>query len=145
MRRYVGELLLGTGVVHILVSAAGSRRALVAIHRAGYLGAVGRDPARHAALWSLATGGLLCTLGQLARSAQARTGTVPRSLGWGLLALATPGAVLLPASGFWLLLGQALLVLTGSEPVPPTAPAAPVPPTPAQGRWQRLRRVLRGG
>ena len=96
----------------------GFRRTLAAIHRARYLGAIGRDPERHAALWCLTTGGLLIALGQLARSTQARTGSVPRSLGWSLLAIAAPGVVLLPASGFWLVLWQALLILFGSRPQP---------------------------
>ena len=124
MRRYAGQLLMGTGVLHTVLGVLGFRRTLVELHRARYLGAIGRDPERNAALWCLTTGALLVALGQLARSTQARTGDVPRSLGWSLLAIAAPGVVLLPASGFWLVLGQALLVLCGARPEPEAREAA---------------------
>jgi hypothetical protein len=151
MRRYAGELLMGTGALHTLIGVVGFRRTLGAIHRARYVNAIGRDPERAAALWCLTTGGLLVVLGQLARSVQARTGAVPRSLGWGLLALAVPGVVLLPASGFWLVLGQALLVLRGAQTTQdgPGAPAGASPddasPAPSAGLWARLRRVFGSG
>lgn len=91
---------------------------MIGIHRAGYLDTIGRDPERNAALWYLTTGALLVVLGQHARSTQERTGELPRSLGWGLLAISGPGVVLLPASGFWLVLGQGLLVLSGARRKP---------------------------
>ena len=116
MRRRVGQLLMGTGVLHTVLGVLGFRRTLVEIHRARYLDTIGRDPERNAALWCLTTGALLVALGQLARSTQERTGEVPRSLGWSLLAIAVPGVVLLPVSGFWLVLGQALLLLFGARP-----------------------------
>ena len=112
MRTHIGQLLMGTGALHTVIGVLGFRRTLVEIHRGRYLNTIGRDPERNAVLWYLTTGALLVILGQLARSAQARTGEVPRSLGWGLLSISVPGVVLLPASGFWLVLGQALLVLT---------------------------------
>ena len=118
MSRYVGQLLMGTGVLHTLLGVLGFRRTLVEIHRARYLDTIGRDPQRNAALWCLTTGALLFALGQLARSTQERTGDVPRSLGWSLLAISVPGVVLLPVSGFWLVLGQALLVLFGARTKP---------------------------
>ena len=116
MRRYVGRLLIGTGVLHGALGIAGFHDTLAELYRDGYLNAVGRDPKRHAAFWFLTTGGLLIALGQLAHSTQTRTGDVPPSLGWSLLAISVPGVVLMPASGFWLVLGQALLVLLGSRP-----------------------------
>ena len=118
MRRSVGQLLMGTGVLHGLLGVLGFRGPLAEIHRARYLDTIGRDPERNAALWCLTTGALLVALGQLARSTQERTGEVPRSLGWSLLAIAIPGAVLLPVSDFWLVLRQALLVLFGAGPKP---------------------------
>ena len=111
MRTHIGQLLMGTGALHTVIGILGFRRTLVEIHRARYLAAIGRDPERNAVLWYLTTGALLVVLGQLARSTQERTGEVPQSLGWGLLAISVPGVVLLPASGFWLVLAQALLVL----------------------------------
>ena len=124
MRSYVGQLVMGTGAVHTLLGVLLFRKTLLAIHRARYLNTIGRDPERHAALWFLTTGALLVVLGQLARSMQEQTGEVPRSLGWGLLAIAVPGVVLLPGSGFWLVVGQALLMLFGARTKPDARPAA---------------------
>jgi hypothetical protein len=118
MRTYIGQLLMGTGALHTVIGVLGFRRTLVEIHRDRYLNTIGRDAERNAALWCLTTCGLLVVLGQLARSAQEQTGEVPRSLGWGLLAISIPGVVLLPASGFWLVLGQALLVLSPARRKP---------------------------
>ena len=129
MRTHIGQLLMGTGALHTVIGVLGFRRTLVEIHRGRYLNTIGRDPERNAVLWYLTTGALLVILGQLARSAQARTGEVPRSLGWGLLSISVPGVVLLPASGFWLVLGQALLVLTKAR----RNPAAQVSAEPAAG------------
>ena len=44
MRRYVGQLLMGTGALHALLGVLGFRRTLVEIHRARYLDTIGRDP-----------------------------------------------------------------------------------------------------
>jgi hypothetical protein len=120
---------MGTGALHTLIGVLGFRGTLIEIHRAQYLAAIGRDPERNAVLWYLTTGALLVVLGQLARSTQERTGEVPRSLGWGLLAISVPGVVLLPASGFWLVMGQALLVLTKAR----RNPTAQVSAEPAAG------------
>ncbi len=53
--------------------------------------------------------------GQLAHWAQRRTGTLPPALGWGLLGLSAAGAVLMPVSGFWLVIPQAPLALALSR------------------------------
>ncbi len=91
MRTHIGQLLMGTGALHTLLGVLGFRRFLVDIHRGRYLNTIGRDPERNAALWCLTTGALLIVLGRLARSTQERTGEMPRSLGWGLLAISVPG------------------------------------------------------
>jgi hypothetical protein len=50
-------------------------------------------------------------LGALVRWAPARTGTLPAFLGWSLLAFGLFGAILMPVSGFWAVLPQAVLML----------------------------------
>ncbi len=56
-------------------------------------------------------GGLFVILAGQVHWALARTGTVPAFLGWGLLVLGSGGVILMPASGFWLVLPQAVLLL----------------------------------
>ncbi len=115
MRRLCGPLLVATGVLHLLVGLFFFAGPLAAIAGDGF-GAVGPDPAskafdREAAFWFMLFGVMLLMLGGLTHWAQARTGTLPLFLGWSLLALGVIGVVMMPASGFWLALSQAALML----------------------------------
>lgn len=114
MRRLVGPLLMATGVLHLLVGPILYPRPLAAIAQDGFLGAVDLDPARfdrEAAFWFMVIGVMLLILGGLVHWAQAQTGTLPVFLGWSVLALGVGGVILMPASGFWLAILQAVLLL----------------------------------
>lgn len=115
MYKYIGHLLVATGVLHNVVGIIGFWKPLSAIHRDRYFNTVRMDAERNAAFWFLITGALLMALGQQARATQQRTGAVPASLGWSLLAISVPGVVLIPVSGFWLVLAQGFLVLAGAR------------------------------
>jgi len=109
--RNVGELLMATGVLHTLVGLRAFRAPLAAIGRDGVVGAVARAPERRLAFWFLFVGLLTIQMGGLTRWAQRRTGTLPAFHGRALLGLSVLGALLMPRSGFWLLLPQAALAL----------------------------------
>jgi uncharacterized protein DUF6463 len=51
------------------------------------------------------------SIGGLAHWTQSRSGTLPAFLGWSLLALGLFGAILVPVSGFWVVLPQAVMML----------------------------------
>jgi hypothetical protein len=71
------------------------------------------DPPNLAALtffWSISFGLALVGVGLLVREVEGRGQPVPRAVGGLLLAMAAVGAVLVPVSGFWLLLPPAFSV-----------------------------------
>lgn len=115
MERYVGRLLMATAVLHVAVGVVLERGSLRAIARSGVVNAVEPHRDRMAAVWFLLFGAVTWVLGQLADWTQREHGRLPASLGWGLLALDTGGAVLMPVSGFWLVLPQGLLALRASR------------------------------
>lgn len=73
---------------------------------------VGEDPLTGAVAWFVLFGFLLFVTGMAIDDLEQRSPCfVPRSLGVGLLALATTGIVLMPLSGFWLALPPAVAIL----------------------------------
>ncbi len=114
MRRLSGPLLMATGVLDLLYVFVFHSGQLAAIAQDGFFDAVETNPAlfdREVAFWHVAFGMTVLILGGLVHWAQARTGTLPAFLGWSLLAFGVVGAILVPVSGFWLVLPQAVLML----------------------------------
>jgi hypothetical protein len=114
MRRLSGPLLMATGLLNLLYVLVFHSRQLIAIAQDDFFNAVELDPAqlgRETAFWHLTFGVMVLILGGLVYWAQAHTGTLPAFLGWSLLALGLFGAILVPVSGFWVLLPQAVLML----------------------------------
>lgn len=83
------------------------RRALLAMARDGFVNAVDSHPDRMFVFWFLLMSPLLWIIGRLALGLAADGRQPPAWLGRSLLALALIGAVLMPASGFWLILAPA--------------------------------------
>ncbi len=111
MKRWIGPLLMATAVLHTVVGFIFFAVPLADVMRAGVLNAVDPHYDRAAAIWFLLFGALLWLLGMLAQWSVQQTGTVPASLGWGLAILGLVGVVLMPVSGFWLVLPQAYIIL----------------------------------
>ncbi len=114
MRRLSGPLLMVTGVLDLLYVFVFHSRQLAAIAQDGFFNAVELDPTqfeRETAFWHVTFGTTVLILGGLVHWAQARTGTLPAFLGWSLLALGLFGVILMPISGFWAVLPQAVLML----------------------------------
>jgi Family of unknown function (DUF6463) len=112
-----GLLLLSIGVIHNLLGLAvglglpgvtpaslGGRRLLAEIASEGMFGSVEPDLWRMLLFWFLFFGFAIMILGfSLHRTERARH-PLPRALAWQLGGLALLGGVLIPASGFWLVL-----------------------------------------
>lgn len=114
VRALSGPLLMAIGVLDLLYVLAFHSRQLAAIARDGFFGAVEIAPAhldREVAFWHLTFGITVLILGGLVRWTQTRTGALPAFLGWSMLALGLFGAILVPVSGFWLVLAQAVMML----------------------------------
>jgi hypothetical protein len=110
MRKHVGTMMIATGILHTVVGLWFFRQPLLDILGAGQWMSVTGHEDRVGAFWFILFGVLLMMLGQFMRWALARTGTLPASLGWSLLALGVLGVAFMPDSGFWLVLPQAWLV-----------------------------------
>lgn len=115
LSRAVGEFQMAIGALHTLVGILLFREQLAAIGRDGVGNAVDPHADRQAAFWFLTSGALIVTSGQLARWAQRRTGMLPAAFGWNTLAIGVAGVVVMPISGFWLVIAQALFALAASR------------------------------
>jgi cobalamin biosynthesis protein CobD/CbiB len=106
-RPWMGRWLLAVAALHTLFGLLVFTGPLRQLLRLGLFNAVGADPLLSAVTWFLLFGAPLALLGQalslLERRADVDASSL-RPLGWGLLALGLLGIVLMPASGFWLLL-----------------------------------------
>ena len=112
MRPWIGLWLIGTSIIHTLFEVVVHGNVLLSVVQRGMFNTVGTDPMVRAEVWSLLFG-LVVFITGLAVSALERSssGVLPKSLGWSMLALATFGVVLMPASGFWLAFPPAIAVL----------------------------------
>jgi hypothetical protein len=106
----VGTLLVATGVLHNLVGFAMGAPWLVEIAADGFVGAIEPEPMRMTLFWFVWFGWMLIFAGGLLGELE-RRGGIPAVFGWGLLGVAVGGGLAIPASGFWLAVPQALLIL----------------------------------
>jgi hypothetical protein len=114
-RRWIGRWLLAVGILHTLLGLGIYIFSVVAIVREGLWNTVDAVPGRPLAVWFLCAGLQVILLGALTNWIETQ-GPLPRFLGWTLLAFAALGSVLMPVSGFWLLLPPAVAILVRSRP-----------------------------
>lgn len=116
MRRWIGPWLMGVAGIHTGFAVAAFGGVLRDVVARGVFNAVGTDPTVGAVIWCVLFGAMLFVCGlAVAALDRATGGELPRPLGWGLLALATVGAVLMPVSGFWLAFPPAIAVLARKD------------------------------
>ena len=102
-------LLLGFGLIE---QPGGARRNLVGeMIYEGVVGTAEADPLRMTFFWFEYCGALFVVLGALMLFIERRGQPLPASLGWMMLTLAVVGVVFVPASGLWLLIPQAALIV----------------------------------
>ena len=113
--RFVGEGLIGVGVIHTVLGCVLLSEILAAIIREGAFNTIGGNVERQLTVWFLTGGGALIVLGLLARWAQRQTGTLPAVFGWGLLVIGAAGVIVMPTSGFWAIVLLAVLALVAAR------------------------------
>lgn len=110
--RWKGPWLLAVAALHMGYALVVFTEPLREIVRRGVLASVRHDPQIGAVVWFVLFGLLFALLAwvvlQLERHGGAAAAATQRPLGVGLLALAVLGIVLMPPSGFWLVLPPAL-------------------------------------
>ena len=99
-----GWLLMAVAVLHAVFGLWVGRRALLAMARDGFVNAVDPHPDRTLVFWFLLMSPFLWIVGRLALWLASEGRQPPVWLGRSLLALALICAVLMPVSGFWLIL-----------------------------------------
>lgn len=106
--KYSGIFLIATGILHIIVAIAMKGNALLEIIKNGIQG----DSVRSLAFWFLFCGVFVIFLGQMVhcyiKSAQR---PAPSSFGYALLIVSIIDCFVVPVSGFWLFLPQALIII----------------------------------
>lgn len=129
-RGWAGPWLMAVAALHTAFAAVVFAKPLGQIAAHGVWNGIDQDPVRRAAVWFVLFGAVLALLGGAVAGLE-RAGTpgqpALRPLGWGLLALALLGIVLMPASGFWLALPPALALCSRRAAPPPGLPH-PSPP-----------------
>lgn len=115
--RWVGRWIMGLGVLHCLIGFVLFAAPLREIVAAGLWNTLSpRSPERYLAFWFLFGGVATVLVGYLADWIERVTGsTLPRSLGWTLLAISVAAVILTPVSGFWLLFPPAIGALAQSR------------------------------
>jgi len=109
--RSVGFWLLCTAALHTAVGLGVGWPWVVDIVRDGVVGAVEPEPMRMALFWFLAFGVPVAIVGGLVWELERAGRVVPRWLGVALVALGVAGGLAIPASGFWLVVPQGLVVV----------------------------------
>jgi hypothetical protein len=120
LTRWVPRLIVGVACLHTLfglfvLPASLDPNPLTGIADDGVVDAIAGHVDREAAFWFLSTGVVWFSVGHLTHWVIRRTGRIPALVGWWTLGLAVPSLVLLPASGFWLVLAVGVLALVAAR------------------------------
>lgn len=116
--RFIGRLLMATGIGHTLVGVVVFRKALGGIFCEGFLNALWPHFDRLSAFWFLLFSPTLFMLGQITnRAVERRDAYTLRIVGSYLLGMAVVGVAALPISGFWIVIVLAALILKAARRV----------------------------
>lgn len=123
MRHRIGDMWIGLGVFHLALIGGLGTGELADIVRAGVVDGLGDSmsslggsaPERAAVFWLLYLGVPMVLLGMVARWAQRRLGTLPASFGWATVLGAAIGWVVVPASGFPLMLALGIYTVVSAR------------------------------
>lgn len=115
MGRMAGWLLMAIGLAHVALFLWLGRGPILGVVQAGFFRALFPHHDRLEIFWSLCFGVVAFFLGQLISWSEAKGVRTPAVLGWELLALGLLGAVLMPVSGWWLVIVIGALILVGAR------------------------------
>ncbi|MCP4539668.1 MAG: molecular chaperone GroEL [Chloroflexi bacterium] len=106
MKAWIGKALIGIGVVHSIGGFLFFGPILSALFNEGLFNTitVSGDIGREAAFWFLFGGFMVMIIGGLVDRLERLGEHLPAFLGWSFAALTILGAIIMPASGFWLLI-----------------------------------------
>jgi hypothetical protein len=114
MSRWIPRLLVWIALGHFLLGLVLFRESLAAMAREGLVNTIGAfgDFDREAAFWFLVFSAMLLLWGQLvAHASQRADARLLALVGWSMLVVGAPGALVMPISGFWIVIALAPFVL----------------------------------
>ncbi len=114
-RRWIGRTILAIAALHTLFGLISFGGVVAALFSDGLFNTVGASPMRAAVVWFLIAGFFMATTGMAIDQMEAgglHDKVAP--VGWVLLAISALGILLMPASGFWLLLVPSVFAIRGS-------------------------------
>ncbi|GAB5491778.1 MAG: DUF6463 family protein [Phototrophicaceae bacterium] len=112
MRKRLGTILMAIAVLHEVVGLFVYSTPLQDIFQAGFFNTI--NPPyweRDAAFWFLMFGVTLFLMGWIAQWMLNNIGIIPKFFSFGLLIMCIIGVMMMPASGFWLAIPVALMML----------------------------------
>ena len=89
---------------------------LAEIVRSGFVNTINNEMDRNAIFWFLFSGFMMMILGKLMQDfIKESQKPLPVSLGYYLLAITVIGCLMMPVSGFWLVLPQAIVIIVSRK------------------------------
>ena len=106
-----GNLLIVTGILHSIIGFVMGWDVLTEIVRSGFVNSINDELDRNAIFWFLFAGFIMIALGKLMQDCLVSGWRLPRWLGSSLLVSSLIGCIMMPVSGFWLVIPQAVLIM----------------------------------
>ena len=111
LSKNTGNLLIATGIIHNLIGFIMGWSVLTEIASSGFVNSINDEMDRNAIFWFLFGGFMMIIMGKLMQSYLESGCHLPKWLGMSFLVLALVGCIMMPVSGFWLVIPQALLII----------------------------------
>ncbi len=110
--KYSGMFLSATGMIHTVVALTQEWRVYKAVFSDGLFDSIGNDMQKALAFWFFIIGIILIMFGQsLQYYINKEQMPAPLFLGYALLIFSVLGCFIMPVSGFWLFIPQALIIV----------------------------------
>ncbi|MDQ0876254.1 hypothetical protein QFZ77_004913 [Paenibacillus sp. V4I3] len=115
IQKHSGWMMEWTSYIHNAVGLILFWKPISEMVKAGIWNSVDSSFDRSAAIWFLFFGVLLWIIGRMIRWMTKEKGlAIPRFVGWHILILSVVGAIIMPISGFWLVIPQGLYFIRKS-------------------------------
>jgi hypothetical protein len=106
--RWIGRTLLGISAVHTAVGAVMFRETIAQLAQEGFVATIRHEPDRGVAFWFFYTGFALALIGAWMDEREAEGRPFPGYVVASLAAFTAVGILIMPRSGFWLLIPPAV-------------------------------------
>ena len=114
--KYSGTFLTATGIIHTIYALFIGKDAFSEMLRNGLVNSIGENYSQGFAFWFLICGVILILLGQtLQYYIRKEQKPAPLFLGYFILLFTIIGCIIEPASGFWLFLPQAIIIIYSNK------------------------------